>query len=85
MHYIMILQIIVAFLILGLVTFQVTKDSSGLSGLMGNSSSASKNNKIDKPTKYMFLIIMFFIGISFYISYERSETYESVIKQEVAK
>lgn len=83
MNFISILQLISAIVIIILVLFQVNKDSSGLAGLMGSVNSAPKKNSIDKSTKYMFVIILFFIGISFYSSYQKSEKYESVIKVEV--
>lgn len=77
-----IAQIILAFLVILLVTLQVKKDASGLAGLMGNSTN-SKNvpSKLDKPTKYMFVLVLAYIFISFGVSYQQSVSAQSVVTE----
>lgn len=75
-----IMQITSSILIILFVLFQVSKDASGLAGLMGGSSSGqNKKSNIDKSTKYMLFLILFFIGISFFSSYQKSLNYKSII------
>lgn len=85
MDKITIIQIISAILVILLVLFQVSKEASGLAGLMGSTSNGqNKKESIDKSTKYMLCLILFFIGISFYSSYQKSQSYKSVVSEEVS-
>ncbi len=77
-----IVQMIIAFLVILLVTLQVKKDASGLAGLMGNSTN-NKNvpSKLDKPTKYMLALVLAYIFISFGVSYQQSVAAQSVVTE----
>jgi protein translocase SecG subunit len=77
-----IVQMIVAFLVILLVTLQVKKDASGLAGLMGSSTN-NKNvpSKLDKPTKYMLALVLAYIFISFGVSYQQSVAAQSVVTE----
>lgn len=78
-----IVQMVIAFLVILLVTLQVKKDASGLAGLMGNSTNNNKNvsSKLDKPTKYMLALVLAYIFISFGVSYQQSVAAQSVVTE----
>jgi len=82
MTFLNIVQVMLAFLVILLVTLQVKKDASGLAGLMGNSTN-SKNvpSKLDKPTKYMLILVLAYIFISFGVSYQQSLSAQSVVTE----
>lgn len=76
-------QIGIAILVIFLVTVQVKKDASGLAGLMGNSTTNNKNvsSKLDKSTKYMLILVLGFIFLSFGLSYQQSLKSQSVVTE----
>lgn len=82
MSFLNIFQIIVCVLIIILVTMQVSKSSNGISGLMGASFSKNKTNiPIEKSQKLVFILILIFLGFSFYYSFNKSQEYKSVINE----
>jgi len=82
MSFLNIFQIIVCILIIVLVTMQVSKSSNGISGLMGASFSKNKTNMpIEKSQKIVFILVLIFMGFSFFYSFNKSQEYKSVINE----
>lgn len=83
MNILNIAQIILSLLIIILVTLQVSKASNGISGLMGASFSKPQNkSRVDKTAKIMITLILFFLALSFYSSYNESKKNRSVVNTE---
>lgn len=79
-----IFQIITGIIILFIVTMQVKKDSTGLAGLMGNSTNnKNKSSNIDKATKYMLFLVILFMISSFGVSYQKSQSHKSIVTTEI--
>jgi protein translocase SecG subunit len=77
-----IIQSLLAILLIFIVTMQVKKDSSGLAGLMGNTTNnKNKSSNIDKATKYMLALILSFMVISFGVSYQKGLEHKSLITE----
>lgn len=77
-----LVQSLLAILLIFIVTMQVKKDSSGLAGLMGNTTTnKNKNSTIDKATKYMLALVLSFMVISFGVSYQKSIEHKSLVTE----